>query len=132
MDHILELDSLLHDSSDDDELEIISTFAMVKERLNSEWGSRSRRNSSLRRNTIWRNSLQGEKNIFRDYFAEWPVFPPKKFRRRFRMRRDLFMRIHDAKYLMTDILSNGEMLLKSSDILLYRRWLPQLGCSLIE
>jgi hypothetical protein len=36
MDHILELDSLLYDSSSDDELEIISTFAMVKERLDSE------------------------------------------------------------------------------------------------
>jgi hypothetical protein len=96
MDHILELDSLLHDSSSDDELEIISIFAMVKERLNSGGGSRSHRNSGRRRNTIWRNSLQGKENLFRYYFAESPVFPPKKFRRRFRMRCDLFMRIHDA------------------------------------
>jgi hypothetical protein len=43
MDHILELDSLQYDSSSDDELEIISTFAMVKERLDGEGGSRSRR-----------------------------------------------------------------------------------------
>jgi len=96
MNHILELDSLLYDSSSDDELEIISTLAMVKEQLDGEWGSRSRHDSARRRNTIWRNSLQGEENLFRDYFAESPVFPPKKFWRRFRMRRDLFMRIHDA------------------------------------
>jgi hypothetical protein len=96
MDHILELDSLLHDSSSSDELKIISTFVMVKERLSSEGGSRSQRNFGRCHNTIWRNSLQGEENLFRDYFAESPVFPPKKFRRRFRMRRDLFMRIHDA------------------------------------
>jgi hypothetical protein len=96
MDYILELDSLLHDSSSNDELEIISTFAMVKERLNSEGGSRSRRNSGRCRNTIWRNSLQGKENLFRDYFAKSPVFPPKKFRRRFRMRHNLFMRIHDT------------------------------------
>ncbi|XP_062170457.1 uncharacterized protein LOC133876188 [Alnus glutinosa] len=96
MDYILELDSLLHDSSSDDELEIISTFAMVKELLDSEGGSRSRRDSGRRRNTIWHNSLQGKENLFCHYFAESPVFPPKKFRRRFRMRRDLFMRIHDT------------------------------------
>ncbi|XP_062173489.1 uncharacterized protein LOC133878942 [Alnus glutinosa] len=96
MNHILELDSLLYDSSSDDELEIISTLAIVKGRLDGEGGSRSRHDSARRRNTIWRDSLQGEENLFRDYFAESPVFPPKKFRRRFRMRRDLFMRIHDA------------------------------------
>jgi hypothetical protein len=69
---------------------------MVKERLDSSRVSRSRRESGRRRNTIWRNSLQGGENLFRDYFAELLVFPPKKFRRRFRMRRDLFMRIHEA------------------------------------
>jgi hypothetical protein len=96
MDNILKLDSLQYDSSSDDELEIISTFAMIKERLDGEGGSRSRRVSGRRRNTIWRNSLQGQENLFRDYFAESAVYPPNKFRRRFRMRRDLFMRIHDA------------------------------------
>ncbi|GLT71383.1 hypothetical protein SLA2020_434080 [Shorea laevis] len=76
MDHILELDSFLYDSSSDDELEIISTCAMVKERLDSEGGSRSRRR---RRNAIWRNSLQGQENLFRDYFAKSPIYPPTNF-----------------------------------------------------
>jgi hypothetical protein len=96
MNHILKLDSLLYDSSFDDELEIISALATVKERLDSKRGSTSHNDSGRRRNTIWRNSLQGEQNLFRDYFAELPVYPPKKFRRRFRMCRDLFIRIHDA------------------------------------
>jgi hypothetical protein len=69
---------------------------MVKERLDSEGVSRSRRESGRRHNTIWCNSLQGGENLFRDYFAELPVFPPKKFLRRFRMRCDLFMRIHEV------------------------------------
>jgi hypothetical protein len=77
----------LYDSSSDDELEIISTFAMVKERLDSEGGSRSQRDSGQRRNTIWRNSLQGEENLSRDYFVESLVFPLKKFQRRFCMHR---------------------------------------------
>jgi hypothetical protein len=64
--------------------------------LDSKRGSTSHHDSGRRRNTIWRNSLQGEQNLFRDYFAELPVYPPKKFRRRFRMCRDLFIRIHDA------------------------------------
>jgi hypothetical protein len=96
MDHILKLDDLLHESSSDDELEIISAFAIAKERLENERGSISRRGSSRRRKAIFRNSLQGEENILRDYFAASPVYPPRKFRRRFRMRRELFLRIHDA------------------------------------
>jgi hypothetical protein len=72
MDHILKLDDILYDSSSDDELEIISAFA------------------------IFRNSLQGEENILHDYFAASPVYPPNKFRRRIRKRRELFIRIHDA------------------------------------
>ena len=83
MNHILKLDSLLYDSSSDDELEIISALAKVKERLDSKRGSTSHHDSGRRRNTIWRNSLQGEQNLFRDYFAKLPVYPPKKFRRRF-------------------------------------------------
>jgi hypothetical protein len=93
---ILKLDSLLYDSSSDDELEIISALATAKERPDSKRGSTSHHDSGRHRNTIWRNSLQGEQNLFHDYFAELPVYPPKKFPRRFRMRCDLFIRIHDA------------------------------------
>ncbi len=40
--------------------------------------------------------LQGHKRFFLDYFVESPVYPPNIFRRRFRMRRSLFLRIQSA------------------------------------
>ena len=46
-----------------------------------------------RRRYIDRNHLAGHKRLYDDYFAEEPVYPPKLFRRRFRMRRSLFLRI---------------------------------------
>jgi hypothetical protein len=79
MNHIFNLDDLLYDSSFDDELEIISAIAMAKERFHSERGSTSRRDSGRSRNTICHNSLQGQENLFRDYFAASPVYPAKKF-----------------------------------------------------
>ena len=96
MNHIFNLDNLLYDSSSDDELEIISAIAMAKERFHRERGSTSRRDSGRSRNTICRNSLQGQENLFRDYFAASPVYPSKKFQRRFRMCHELFIYIHDA------------------------------------
>ena len=38
--------------------------------------------------------MQGHDRLFHDYFAETPVYPPNVFRRRFRMSRSLFLRIH--------------------------------------
>jgi len=96
MDHILKLDDLLYESFLDDEFEIISAFAIAKERLENERGSISRHGSGRRRKAIFYNSLQGEENILRDYLTASPIYPPKKFRRRFRMRRELFLHIHDA------------------------------------
>ena len=54
-----------------------------------------------------RGSVPGRKNVFRDretyhnllvrdYFADNPTYEPSMFRRRFRMRRELFLRIVDA------------------------------------
>ena len=42
---------------------------------------------------IDRNHLASHKRLYDDYFAEVLVYPPKVFRRRFRMRRSLFVRI---------------------------------------
>jgi hypothetical protein len=96
MNHILNLNDLLYDSPSDDELEIISTIAMAKERFHSERGSISCRDSGRSHNTLCRNSLQGQENLFCDYFAASPVYPANKFWRRFRMRRELFIYIHNA------------------------------------
>ncbi|KAJ0439810.1 hypothetical protein HanPI659440_Chr07g0261111 [Helianthus annuus] len=46
-----------------------------------------------RRKFIRRNHIQGHERLYRDYFAENPVYPSNLFRRRFRMSRPLFLRI---------------------------------------
>ena len=42
---------------------------------------------------IDRNHLVGHRRLYDDYFAKEPVYPPKLFQRRFRMRCSLFLRI---------------------------------------
>ncbi|KAH7850336.1 hypothetical protein Vadar_031206 [Vaccinium darrowii] len=81
---------ILNDSDSDDDLEFIAIAAMEVERLEAE----SSRRSKQRRTVIQRGHLAGQQRLFLDYFADQPVFPPNVFRRRFRMRRSLFLRIH--------------------------------------
>ena len=71
-----EMEMTLLESDSDDEIEILSIFAMEKEQLKIERASTSRRGSILGRKVIKRNYLQGQERLFRDYFAESPVFPP--------------------------------------------------------
>ncbi|XP_057445383.1 uncharacterized protein LOC130737585 isoform X1 [Lotus japonicus] len=49
-----------------------------------------------RRKVIERSREEGHNRLFNDYFSETPVFTETKFRRRFRMRRELFLRIVEA------------------------------------
>jgi hypothetical protein len=44
---------------------------------------------------ILRDHADGHKRIWSDYFCSNPVYPDHIFRRRYRMRKQLFMRIHD-------------------------------------
>jgi hypothetical protein len=81
---------LLMELDFDEELEIIANLTMEEEISTSH--SRSKK----RRTFIWRDRLQVEKDLFRDYFAKSPIYPHKYFRRRFRMSRDLFCRIQYA------------------------------------
>ncbi|XP_028110415.1 uncharacterized protein LOC114308915 [Camellia sinensis] len=80
---------ILNESDSDDELEIVAVLKMEEE-------SRSRRGSMQRRLFIRRNTLEGHQRLFLDYFAESPTYPPNVFRRRFRMNRSLFFRIHST------------------------------------
>ena len=53
-------------------------------------------NSTSQRKHLWyidRNHLATHRRLYDDYFAKEPVYPPKLFRRRFRIRRSLFLRI---------------------------------------
>ncbi|XP_038698000.1 uncharacterized protein LOC119995558 [Tripterygium wilfordii] len=45
--------------------------------------------------TIHRNREMAHNDLVRDYFAPNCTYPPHMFRRRFRMRRELFLRIKD-------------------------------------
>ena len=49
-----------------------------------------------RRAVIDRDHVTTHQRLYDDYFAPDPRFPANMFRRRFRMRRELFMRIVDA------------------------------------
>ena len=85
------LDMILYDSDSDDELEIVTIASME-----AESSSKSRHAARKRREFVWRNPLQGHQRLFLDYFVDPPVYPPKLFRRRFRMNRSLFLRIHST------------------------------------
>ncbi|KAL7224560.1 hypothetical protein ACSBR1_025929 [Camellia fascicularis] len=69
------LDMILYDSDSDDELEIVTIASME-----AESSSKSRHAARHQR-------------LFRNYFADPPVYPPKLFQRRFRMNHSLFLHI---------------------------------------
>ena len=70
-----EIEMVLLESDSDDEIEILSIFAMEEERLKRKQASTSCRGSILGRKVIKRDYLQGQEKLFRDYFAESLVFP---------------------------------------------------------
>ena len=84
---------ILHDSDSDDELEMVTTCAIEMNKLNSEESSGHRHGSIQGHSVIFRNRVQGHERLYRDYFAEPPIYPLNLFRRRFRMNRTLFLRI---------------------------------------
>ncbi|XP_038707268.1 putative nuclease HARBI1 [Tripterygium wilfordii] len=79
-------------SSSDDDVEDILLLEAERLSLEMSRGLTSRD----RRLYINRGSIQGHNRLFNDYFAENPVYPHDRFRRRFRMSRDLFLRIQEA------------------------------------
>ncbi|XP_030958349.1 putative nuclease HARBI1 [Quercus lobata] len=70
---------LLFDDSDEDEIMRQILKGSTKQRK--------------RRWYIERDRLAGHKRLYLDYFSDTPVYPPNLFRRRFRMSRNLFLRI---------------------------------------
>ncbi|XP_071695224.1 uncharacterized protein [Rutidosis leptorrhynchoides] len=48
---------------------------------------------------IPRNREEAGENLWKDYFSDTTVFPPYKFKRRFRMRIELFLRISQERYM---------------------------------
>lgn len=89
MNHYLFCKFLLDDSNED---EIIEELVMET--------SQPKRHCFVRH-----NHLVGHKRFFLDYFALIPIYPPALFRRRFWMKRSLFLRIqskvetHDSYFV---------------------------------
>ncbi|XP_042441224.1 uncharacterized protein LOC122026552 [Zingiber officinale] len=80
--------------SSNDELETIVTAFLIEDSLDDGEGSRSQIILGKQRHAfIRRNPLEGHIRLFNDYFADASVYLPNIFKRRFRMNRDLFLRI---------------------------------------
>ena len=73
-----------------------------------------------RSKNIDRDHANGHARIYADYFAERPVYNDKLFRRRFRMRKSLFLRIHDTINAKYPFFINVVMQRVSLAYLLYR------------
>jgi hypothetical protein len=89
-------DSDLDELLQDDEMEATMLVLSVKELEDRAKLLNRRRGSVVGRNHIQRNRLLGHEQLMEDYFAEVPTYPPHLFRRRYRMRRSLFVRIVKA------------------------------------
>ncbi|XP_051113745.1 uncharacterized protein LOC127239577 [Andrographis paniculata] len=96
----MSISSLSLSDSSDEELENIcqlaETYAQLYQKIEhinneDEGSSRQRR----RRTYIERNREDGHTRLFNDYFSDNPVYPSSYFRRRFRMRKHVFLRIVD-------------------------------------
>ena len=92
---------LMEDSSDssdsdmdellDDDMEDTVVLVAAKELADRQ--KKLRGGSKAGRLCIPRNRKLGNDLLMRDYFAEVPTYPPHLFRRRYRMRRELFNKI---------------------------------------
>jgi hypothetical protein len=84
-----DLDELLHD----DDTEMMMLILGIKELEDRAKLLDQRTGSTLGRLCIPWNRALGHAQLMQDYFAEVPTYPPRLFRRRYRMRRTLFEKI---------------------------------------
>jgi hypothetical protein len=87
-------DSDIEELLQDDDVEMMSLLVDVQEIEDRAKLLDHRRGSVMGREYIYRNRGLGHEQLMRDYFAkEHPTYPPRLFRRRYRMRRSLFVKI---------------------------------------
>ncbi|XP_028105987.1 uncharacterized protein LOC114305064 [Camellia sinensis] len=87
-------------SSSDNDVIMMQLFTAQQQRLQMlSLNQQTRRvGSTSGRRYINRERVKGDEQIYRDYFADNPIYPEEYFRRRFRMRRSLFVSIlHDIQ-----------------------------------
>ncbi|XP_061998919.1 uncharacterized protein LOC133716216 [Rosa rugosa] len=87
----------MNDDDDiDEEYEESLLVQIEEERLAKKNSKRGRRGSIMGHNIVERDPIEGHERLYRDYFANPPKYGARLFRRRFRMKQALFLRIHDA------------------------------------
>ncbi|RWR75069.1 putative nuclease HARBI1 [Cinnamomum micranthum f. kanehirae] len=92
-------DELWHtviNSDSDEELQMLCRAALEEESENLRRRTRVHRGSIQGHAVIHRGRISGHHRLYNDYFSENPVYTPSQFRRRFRMRKPLFLRIVNA------------------------------------
>ena len=85
---------------------VIEVQGRLQEAIDTAEGSSSQRRT---RRHIFRNREDGHQRLMSDYFAEDAVFRGYLFRRRFRMRKELFMRI------VNDVAGYSDFIRKAPD-----------------
>ncbi|KAE8797604.1 Cell division cycle 5-like protein [Hordeum vulgare] len=86
-------DSDIDELLQDDDVEMMSLLVDVQAFEDRVKLMDQRRGSKMGRLTIYRNRALGHEHLMQDYFAEVPTYPPRLFRRRYQMRRSLFVKI---------------------------------------
>jgi hypothetical protein len=86
-------DSDIDELLNDDETEMMLLLFGLKQTEDRMKLLDQRKGSVMGRMCIPRNRALGHEQLMQDYFAEVPTYPPRLFRRRYRMRRTLFEKI---------------------------------------
>ncbi|RWR92167.1 putative nuclease HARBI1 [Cinnamomum micranthum f. kanehirae] len=92
-------DKLWHtviNSDSDEELQMLCRAALEEESENLQRRTRVHRGSIQGHAVMHRGRISGHHRLYNDYFSENPVYTLSQFRRRFRMRKPLFIRIVNA------------------------------------
>jgi hypothetical protein len=89
------LEQQLEDSDEDfEEMMICQSLQELRDEVLAEPARRG--GSTVGRKSVPRNRIAGHQGLMADYFCECPIYDALYFRHRFRMRRQLFVRIVDA------------------------------------
>ena len=86
----------LDDSDDDVQEHFLAAIHQDSSESDEEMRQRRRGGSCMGRAFVHRDRELWHEHLVRDYFSSTHVFDNVKFRRRFRMRRELFLRIVDS------------------------------------
>ncbi|XP_072146396.1 uncharacterized protein [Setaria viridis] len=87
---------VLDSSSDDDDDDFLISVTHVTVNANESDDETKHRGSIIGHRVLQRDRQAGHQRLYQDYFSDDPTYGHSYFRRRFRMRRTLFVRIWNA------------------------------------